>query len=219
MPDNTPKEQSNNTVPSATPAVDVAKQAAQATADQAKQTAQAAADQAKQALSGGLQKGADQLKNLDVKSLLKPKDNQPKVSNDEKLWAVVSYIPLVAFLALLMKPDSNYLKLHGRQGIVLSIIFFLSLFLISWIPFIGDFLFNLIWLILTVTGVFYAYNALVGNWSKIPVVGDLAEQIPVELFAKIVSQTPAESTPPTQSNDSQPAPTSAPTQGQNQPPV
>lgn len=50
--------------------------------------------------------------------------NQPAVTRDERLFAALAYIPFVALISLIMKPDSSFVRMHARQGLMLSLIFF-----------------------------------------------------------------------------------------------
>src|SRR5690606_6848939 len=45
--------------------------------------------------------------------------NQPAVVRDEKLFAALAYIPFVAIISLIMKPDSAFVRMHARQGLML----------------------------------------------------------------------------------------------------
>jgi len=147
-------------------------------------------DQAKQAaekLTGGLKQGMDQLQVSGVTQMFKVAANQPKVTMDEKLWAGLSYIPLVALAALVIKPESGYIKLHGRQGLLIFIVFFFCIF-IYLVPYIGPLFGGLIQFGLFVVGVFSMYQAFIGNWWKIPVLGDIADMIPIGMFTKVTTE-------------------------------
>ncbi len=141
--------------------------------------------------------------NENLKQMFQASVNQPKVTTEEKAWALISYIPLVALLCLIIKGNSNYVKLHSRQGLLLFILFFLTIFVYI-LPFVGLLLGSFIQLLIFILGAFSAYQALIGNWWKIPVLGDIAEMIPVDLFVKIASETlpnqtttpPSDQTPP-----------------------
>jgi uncharacterized membrane protein len=111
--------------------------------------------------------------------------NQPKVTQEEKLWSFIAYIPFLgAIIALVMKPHSEFIKLHGRQGLLLFLFFFFNIFIYLF-PFIGAFLGIVIHMGLIVVIVFSMYQALIGNWWKIPILGDIAEMIPSDLFVKV----------------------------------
>jgi uncharacterized membrane protein len=156
-------------------------------AQQAAQVAQQGVQNATQTISGGLQQGMDALKSTGVTDMFKAAEHQPKVNSTEKLWAMVSYIPLVAALALLISGESKYVRLHGRQGLLVFLIFFVCIF-IYLVPFIGPLLGGLIQFALFILGVFSMYQALIGNWWKIPVLGDIAEMIPIDFFTTITKE-------------------------------
>ena len=120
---------------------------------------------------------------------------QTVVPVDEKVWAAISYVPLMAFISFVIKPSSAYVRLHGRQGVLLSLIFLVTIFgyifalvlpdILAWLFLLAG---SLVHFGLLIVGVYSIYQALVGNWWKIPVLGDLAEKIPVEKFTKIASE-------------------------------
>ncbi|MBU0667908.1 hypothetical protein KJ951_00830 [Patescibacteria group bacterium] len=125
-------------------------------------------------------------KPMEVKmpEILKAAKEQPKTTSEEKIWALLSYIPFVALVSLVMKPESNYVKLHGRQGLLLFMIFFGSIF-VYLVPFIGPVVGIIIHFAAIIIGIFSMYQAFIGNWWKIPVLGDIAEIIPVEGLTKV----------------------------------
>ena len=117
----------------------------------------------------------------------------PSVASDERLWAALSYIPMVALISLMVKPKSSFVHLHGRQGLLLFVIvllwLFLSFFLYVILPVeVVIFFWSLLQLGLFLVGVYSFYQALIGHWWKIPFLGALAELIPVEFFAKVASE-------------------------------
>ncbi len=147
---------------------------------------------------------------LQMPSVLKKAENQPPVSSDEKLWGLISYVPLVGLIGLVVKPESAYIRLHGRQGLLLFLIFFFSIF-VYLLPFIGPLVGAIIHIGVIVLGVFSMYHAFIGNWWKIPAIGDIAEQIPLDAFTKVTREAvmgpgaASETTPP-QTTSEPPAP-------------
>jgi len=121
---------------------------------------------------------------VEAPEMLKKAADQPPTKPEERVWALVSYIPMVASLALIMKPDSEFVKLHGRQGLLIFIIFFFNIF-IYLVPFIGPVIGIIVHFGCMGIGLFSMYQAFIGNWWKIPVLGDVAKMLPVEAFTKV----------------------------------
>ncbi len=96
--------------------------------------------------------------------------------SDDNLIAAVSYLWILSIIILLVKKDSDYVRFHAKQGVVL---FGFSVAL-SILGFIVIFLLPIIWLLnlaIFVAVVIGFVNAIQGKRYKIPVVGDLAEKV------------------------------------------
>ena len=98
-----------------------------------------------------------------------------KGGGDDNLVAAISYLWILSIIILLVKKDSDYVKFHARQGVVLfaaSVIISIANFipLVMFISWIG----SLIILVAVVVGFIQAMG---GKRYKLPVVGDLAEKI------------------------------------------
>ncbi len=117
----------------------------------------------------------------------KPAQPQPNVTSEEKVWAALSYVPMVALLSLLVQSKSAFVKLHAKQGLLIFIIFFLSIFLYILYP-IGSFFGELIHLALIIVGIYSLLQAILGNWWKIPVLGDIAAKLPVDALTSVATQ-------------------------------
>jgi uncharacterized membrane protein len=122
-----------------------------------------------------------------VSKMLKAAPNQPKVTTEEKLYGGLSYIPLAPIVTLMLKGDSGYVKLHGRQSLVLTGLFFVCIFFYL-LPYLGLWLAGVIQFAVMVIGIFSMYQAFIGNWWKIPILGEIAELIPVGLFVQITKE-------------------------------
>ena len=118
----------------------------------------------------------------------KPKTPQPPVAQDEKVWAALCYIPMVALVAFVIKPKSDYVKLHGKQGLLIFLISFFSVFLYIILPPLGAMLGGLLQFACFVLAIFSIYQAFMGNWWKIPVVGQIANMIPAEIFTNVATK-------------------------------
>jgi len=154
------------------------------------QNLQVSSEQAKQVaeqVAGGVMQGVDKLKQTGFIDLFKKAENQKPVTMEEKLWAGISYVPLVALVALVIKPDSDYIKLHGRQGLLIFLFFFFCIF-VYLVPFVGPLFAGLLQFALFILGLFSMYQAFIGNWWKIPILGDLATVIPLSMFVKVTQE-------------------------------
>lgn len=97
-------------------------------------------------------------------------DNQmnPQSGNkDDKTIAVLSYLGILCLIPLLLKKDSEFVKFHAKQGLVLLIGWFLV-----WIPFLGWIL-GIVLLVLSIMGIMNVLNL---KREKLPIIGDLAEK-------------------------------------------
>ena len=213
QPTNQNAQQPNAAEQAQKPAPSVAEQAA-AQSKEAMAKAQQTMGQAKevgQNVTAGAQQVAGQATQVmgqagqvfgKAASLLSAKSSQPQppVTADEKLWGALAYVPMVALVAFLIKPHSDFVKLHGRQGLLIFLIFFFTIFLYVILPPIGPLFGGLIQLAMFVIGVFSVYQAFMGNWWKIPVLGGIADALPVEMFTQtattaITGQQPAAQPP------------------------
>lgn len=95
---------------------------------------------------------------------------------DDNLIAAVSYLWILSIIILLVKKDSDYVRFHARQGVVLFgasvILSIIGIPLVFLLPIIW--LLNLVILVAVIVGF---VQALGGKRYKMPVVGDLAEKI------------------------------------------
>ena len=58
------------------------------------------------------------------------------ISQDDKVYAALSYLWILALVPLLTKRDREYVQFHARQGFVLFLAEFI-IFLVSMIPLLG----------------------------------------------------------------------------------
>lgn len=116
---------------------------------------------------------------------------QPAVTKDEKVYATISYIPFVAILSIIIKPDSAYVRLHSRQGLLLTVLFLFSGIFAAIVTIFGligqllGLLIGLIPLACIFIGAYSMYLAMVGYWWKIPLLSAVSDLIPVEAMAKV----------------------------------
>jgi uncharacterized membrane protein len=137
------------------------------------------------AVTGAAKELTGQIK--DVSKMFQVAANQPKVATDERLFGGLSYIPMAPIATLIIKGESPYVQLHGRQSLVLTGLFFCCIFFYL-IPLIGTMFAGLVQFGILVIGVFSMYQAFIGNWWKIPVLGDIAGAIPIGMFISITKE-------------------------------
>ncbi len=95
-------------------------------------------------------------------------------TEEGRLAAIMSYIPLLCFIPLLNMKDNKEARLHARQGVLLFLIELVAvLFLVDGI---SDFVFKAILIVAVALSVVGIYFALQGKSYKLPVIGDLAEK-------------------------------------------
>lgn len=98
-----------------------------------------------------------------------------KEVQDGKIYAVLAYIGILCLVPLLVKKENKFALFHGKQGLVIFIAE-IAVGIISVIPFLGWLIgfFGVIILgILSLVGIF---QALMGNYWKMPVIADMAEK-------------------------------------------
>lgn len=97
-------------------------------------------------------------------------------ASDDNLMAALSYVSVLAVVMLLVKKDSDYVKFHAKQGVVLFagevIYWFVSYF--TWFLF---FIWWIVGLVLLIVSIIGFIKALSGERYRIPVVADLADKI------------------------------------------
>lgn len=105
----------------------------------------------------------------------------------ERTIAMLSYVGPLAIVPFYLKKESKFCRFHGKQGMVLVIIFFVA-------KIIGvlDFTFDL-FSILQVGLFFYmGYQAISGKWKKLPLVYDWACKLEKTLTLKTKEEELAE---------------------------
>jgi len=98
-----------------------------------------------------------------------------EITSDDKLWAALAYVftPLVPIIILLIadKKDRPFIKLHNMQALVWGIAVYVIVFLTSFIFGLGC----LIWLVVFILQLYWAYQAYQGKTVSIPVISDFVK--------------------------------------------
>ncbi|HBR80792.1 MAG: hypothetical protein UX09_C0017G0009 [Candidatus Uhrbacteria bacterium GW2011_GWE2_45_35] len=109
-------------------------------------------------------------------------ENEPIISKnskdieENKLLAAIGYLGILCLIPLLAKKDSAFCQFHGKQGLVIFIVWIVLSF-INILPFIGQIIWLLGSLVLAVLVVMGMIHALNGEEWEVPVLGQYAKQI------------------------------------------
>ncbi len=95
-------------------------------------------------------------------------------SDESRMAAVLSYIPVLCFVPLLTMKENKEARFHARQGVLLFLLELIAaVFLIDGI---SDFVFKAILLVAIALSLVGIYFALQGKNYKLPIIGDLADK-------------------------------------------
>ena len=101
--------------------------------------------------------------------------NMPEDKKDienNKVLAAISYLWILCLVPLFLKRDSKFAQFHAKQGLVLFVIGLIASFFF-WFPLFGQ----VLMLGLFLVSIFGAYQALSGEWYKLPYIYDWSKKI------------------------------------------
>jgi len=101
-----------------------------------------------------------------------------KEIDEGKIFAVLGYLSILCLVPLLLKKDNKFALFHGKQGLVLFI-FEVAAGIISLVPFLGWIIGILALIIFPILSVIGIIRSLMGQYWKMPVLGELAEKITI----------------------------------------
>lgn len=99
-----------------------------------------------------------------------------QVIKEGKIYAVIAYLGILCFLALLLKKDNRFALHHGKQGLVIFIGEVIS-GILPLAPLLGWFLGTIVLLTLAIYSIIGMIQAIVGNYWRAPIVADIADKI------------------------------------------
>ena len=105
-------------------------------------------------------------------------NTQDKVVEDGKIYAVIGYLGILCIIPLLIKKENKFALFHGKQGLILFI-GEIGAAIINIIPVLGQLIWVLAVLVFGMLSLVGIVQALMGNYWKMPVVGDIAEKISI----------------------------------------
>lgn len=107
--------------------------------------------------------------------------------SDERKWAIACYIPIFnvvgCALTFARKVDSDFCRFHARQGIVLFILWFLTIV----VALFSQILSLMLWGAVILLHIFGVMIALSKQKTKIPIIGQIATKIPEYYFYKLLT--------------------------------
>ena len=95
------------------------------------------------------------------------------VREQDKVMLILSYLGILSLIPLLTVKDSDFVKYHAKQGLVLGIAFFV-ISLINAIPLVGQIIWCVAFVGYIVATVMGITKSLKGERWAIPVISDLA---------------------------------------------
>lgn len=100
-----------------------------------------------------------------------------KEVEEGKAFAAVGYLFILCLVPLFLKRDNAFARFHGKQGLALCICEIAAFIIKNFIPFIGDFIGLVAYIVFFALSIFGIYQAVIGNYWKMPIIGDFAEKI------------------------------------------
>ena len=116
--------------------------------------------------------------NTEEKEVKGVKAPTAKDLEENKAITFLSYLGILALVPLLVKKDSPFAQFHGKQGIVLFVVWFAASWISGFIPVIGWFL---IAPAVSITGIILAIMGLInvakGEMKELPIIGDIVKKL------------------------------------------
>jgi len=102
--------------------------------------------------------------------------NKDQEIKEGKFFAIISYISFLCIVALLLKKHNKFALYHAKHGLVLFV-FEVAGFIISIIPILGWLIGSFGIVVISLVSIWGILQALMGNYSRIPLVSDIADKI------------------------------------------
>jgi uncharacterized membrane protein len=106
-------------------------------------------------------------------------ESQEMTTLHERTIAALSYVSFLAIIPFYLKKDSKFCRFHGKQGLLIAIIFFFASLLL-----VIDFFHDLALILQFIIFVRMGFSALSGKWKKVPYIYDMACQLEDQLTIK-----------------------------------
>lgn len=103
-------------------------------------------------------------------------EQKEKEIQEGKFFALISYISFLCVISLILKKDNKFILHHAKQGLVLFV-FEVACFIISVIPVLGWLIGVLGLIVFSLVSLWSILQVLMGNYSRIPVISEIADKI------------------------------------------
>jgi uncharacterized membrane protein len=97
----------------------------------------------------------------------------------ERTIAALSYVGFLAIVPFYLKKDSKFCRFHGKQGLLIAIIFFFAKLLL-----VINFIMDLALIAQFAIFVYMGFAAIAGRWKKFPWIYERACQLEDQLSIK-----------------------------------
>lgn len=97
---------------------------------------------------------------------------------DENIAGALTYVLgwLTGVIFYLLEKESRYVRFHAVQSIALFLPIHVIIIVLGYVPFFGWVISNLLGLLALVLWIVLIVKAYQGEWFKLPVTGDIAEE-------------------------------------------
>jgi len=96
-----------------------------------------------------------------------------ELSSGEKILSAIGYFSFFCILPIVLKPKSEFCQIHGKQGMIITIVF-LSFVWLEWVSSVFEIVLGFIHFTLSVLG---AFNAFFGKQWNFPYLTDMAKKL------------------------------------------
>jgi len=101
-----------------------------------------------------------------------------KEIEEGKIFAVIGYLGILCLIPLLLKKENKFALFHGKQGLVL-LIGEVGAAVINIVPILGQLIWILAVMVFGILSLVGIVQSLMGNYWKMPVIGEVAEKISI----------------------------------------
>lgn len=101
-------------------------------------------------------------------------------NRDRNIVAAICYIPVfsvvISLVILFVEKEDRFIRFHALQAFLISLIYYLAVFLFGGIPFFGGIISGLIFVLAIIIWLWGMLSAYRGQILKLPVIGNFVEK-------------------------------------------